>query len=107
MSIYMCYQFVFTAMMMMIMMLMIIAIVYREGLGAIEGLRAEIICMVCEERQHQEALTGKKEEEHVMKLSKLDERIRRVLTAKGGDMLIHLYLSPSMIIIYEHHTHHL
>jgi hypothetical protein len=28
-------------MMIMIMMLMIIAIVYREGLGAIEGLRAE------------------------------------------------------------------
>jgi hypothetical protein len=40
MSIYMCYQFVFTAMMMMmmmmIMMLMIIAIVYREGLSAID-----------------------------------------------------------------------
>ena len=35
MSIYMCYQFVFTAMMMM-MMMMIIAIVYREGLGAID-----------------------------------------------------------------------
>jgi hypothetical protein len=62
--------------------------------------------MVCEEKQHREALTGK-EEEHVMKMSKLDERIRRVLAAKGGDMLIHSYLSPSMIIIYEHHTHHL
>ena len=52
--------------------------------------------MACEEKQHQEALTGK-EEEHVMKLSKLDERIRRVLAAKGGDMLIHLYLSSSTV----------
>ena len=41
--------------------------------------------MVCEEKQHKEALTGK-EEEHVLKMSKLDERIRRVLAAKGGDM---------------------
>ncbi len=52
-------------------------------------LRIEIIClsdrMACEEKQHQEALTGK-EQEHVLKLRKLDERISRVLAAKGGDM---------------------
>ena len=58
-------------------------------------LRAEIIClsdrMACEEKQYREALAGK-EEEHMLKLSKLDERIRRVLAAKGGDMLIHPYL---------------
>ena len=69
-------------------------------LSTIESLRAEMIClrdrMVCEEKQHQEALTGK-EEEHVMKLSKLYERIRRVLAAKGGDMLIHPYLSSSTV----------
>ena len=63
-------------------------------------LRTEIIClsdrMACEEKQHQEALTGK-EQEHVLKLSKLDERIRRVLAAKGGDMLIHPYLSSSTV----------
>ena len=69
-------------------------------LSTIESLRAEIIClsdrMVCDEKQHREALTGK-EEEHVLKLSKLDERIRRVLATKGGDMLIHLYLSSSTV----------
>ena len=58
-------------------------------LSTIESLRTEIRClsdrMACEEKQHQEALTGK-EEEHVLKLSKLDERIRRVLATKGGDM---------------------
>ena len=63
-------------------------------------LRAEISClsdrMVCEEKQHQEALAGK-EQEHMLKLSKLDERIRRVLAAKGGDILIHPYLSPSTV----------
>ena len=52
-------------------------------------LRTEIICLIdrmaCEEQQHQQALTGK-EQDHVLKLSKLDERIRMVLTAKGGDM---------------------
>ena len=64
-------------------------------LSTIESLKAEISClsdrMVCEEKQYREALAGK-EEEHVLKLSKLDERIRRVLAAKGGDMLIHPYL---------------
>ena len=64
-------------------------------LSTIESLRAEIICLsdriACEEKQYQEALAGK-EQEHMLKLSKLDERIRRVLAAKGGDMLIHPYL---------------
>ena len=41
--------------------------------------------IACEEEQHREALAGK-EQEHVLKLSKLDERIRRVLATKGEAM---------------------
>jgi hypothetical protein len=80
-------------------------------LSTIESLRAEIISvsdqMACEEKQYREALADK-EQEHVLKLNKLDERIRRVLAAKGGDMLIHPKLSSSMIIItYDHHLYRL
>ena len=51
----------------------------------------EVMNIRLREKQHQEALAGK-EQEHMLKLSKLDERIRRVLATKGGDMLIHPYL---------------
>ena len=56
----------------------------------------EVMNIRLREKQHQEALAGK-EQEHMLKLSKLDERIRRVLAAKGGDMLIHSYLSSSTV----------
>jgi len=71
-------------------------------LSTIDSLRAEIIClsdrMVCEEKQHQEALIGK-EEEHVMKLSKLDERIRRVLAAKETKDVLLLALNDDIVYV--------
>ena len=84
-------------------------------LSTIESLTAEINSLsdriACEEEQHREALAGK-EQEHVLKLSKLDERIRRVLATKGEAMQMQPYLSSSMIIIYSSpliygHHHHL
>jgi len=79
-------------------------------LRTIEGLTAEISSLsdrvAREEEQHREALADK-EQEHAMKLSKLDERIRRVLAAKGEVVQMQSYLSRCPLDPLQMKAHHL